>query len=255
MPPEPMDLSGRRIVVTGAASGIGRAVAELLWSRGASLALLDIAADAVALPEARPAQVARIAACDVAQEDQVSAAVASLAQALGGLDGVVNCAGVSLRRSIDETTAADWDRVIGINLTGTFNICRAAVPHLRKAGGGTVVNIASGAAFRPSFHFAAYCASKGGVLMFSRALALDLAADGIRVNTVCPGVVDTPMIDRAISISPDPDAASQRFLQASAMGRLGHPDEIAQAVLFLTSDCSSYMTGAAVSVDGGGAYH
>ena len=248
-------LSGRRIAVTGAASGIGRETARRFIEEGASVACLDIAEDLSAPAVPVKGQNAVCLPVDVADAAHARDTIDAAAGALGGLDGVVNSAGVSLRRSLEETTPDDWGRVLSINLTGPFNVCRAAVPHLRAASGGTIVNISSGAAFKPSFDFSAYCASKGGLAMFTKAIALDLAKDGIRANVVCPGVVDTAMISRAVSISPDPAAAAARFNGASALERMARPGEIAEVILFLTSAASSYVTGSAYTVDGGGAYH
>lgn len=248
-------LQGRRLAVTGAGSGIGFATAQRFLEEGASVACLDITEELSAPIAPSDGQSAVCIPVDVADATHAREAMDSAAGALGGLDGVVNAAGVSLRRSLEDTTPEDWARIISINLTGPYNICRAAVPYLRAAGGGTIVNIASGAAFKPSFDFSAYCASKAGLTMFTKAIAFDLARDGIRANAVCPGVVDTAMITRAISISPEPDVAAARFNAASAMARMAQPGEIAEVIVFLTSAASSYVTGSAYSVDGGSAYH
>lgn len=248
-------LKGRCLAVTGAGSGIGLETARRFLEEGASVACLDITEDLSAPIEPGEGQSAVCIPVDVANATHAREAIDAAAGALGGLDGVVNAAGVSLRRSLEETTPEEWAHIISINLTGPYNICRSAVPHMRAAGAGTIVNIASGAAFRPSFDFSAYCASKAGLTMFTKAIALDLARDGIRANTVCPGVVDTAMITRAISISPEPDVAAARFSAASAMARMAKPVEIAEVIVFLTSSASSYVTGSAYSVDGGSAYH
>ncbi|MCZ4291017.1 SDR family NAD(P)-dependent oxidoreductase [Hoeflea alexandrii] len=237
-----------RILVTGAGSGIGRALAELLSRRDVAVVGLDLDPGAKA---SWPSVEA-----DVSDADAVQVAVDRAAELLGGLEGVANCAGVSLRRSLDLTTAEEWAQVMAVNLTGPFNVCRAALPWLKQAPRpAAIVNIASGAAFRPQVDFSAYCASKGGLVAFGRALAHELAPAGIRVNSLCPGVIATPMIDRALARSSDRDAAEKRFLGLSAMGRMGTAAELAEVAAFLLSDESSYVTGAAWTADGGGTYH
>lgn len=249
-----MKLAGRKILITGAASGIGKAVAELFLKEGAALTLLDNNWDGqqTGIDKATPQLMRQV--CDVTDEVSVNNCVAAAVQGMGGLDGVANCAGISLRKPLEEISPAEWNRVIGVNLNGPYLICRAASPALKASGKATIVNVASGSSFRPQFHFSAYCASKGGLLMFTRAIALDFAPFGVRVNAVCPGVIDTPMIERAIAKSPDPQQATERF-KANAMKRFGTPDEIAQIILFLTSDESSFVTGSAYSGDGGAFYH
>lgn len=244
-----MRLQDRNILITGAASGIGRATAQVFANAGARLALLDKAWKGVA-DSSGPGSYA----CDLTDEVEVASAVEMAVHDLGGLDGVVNCAGISLRKSIEDTTFAEWNDVIGVNLSGPFLVCRAALPALKASGRGTIVNVCSGASFRPSYNFGAYCASKGGLLMLTRSLAFDLAQHNIRVNAVCPGVIDTPMIERAVGRSPDPAASVARF-KANAFGRYGTPEEIANVILFLTSNDSSFVTGSAYGADGGLAYH
>lgn len=248
-----MTLAGRKILITGAASGIGAATAALFHSEGASLALVDRdwSAQRTLAPEG--ANVFRYT-CDVTDETSVKDAVQALIRDLGGLDGVANCAGISLRKPLEETSFGEWSQVIGVNLTGPYLVCRAAAPALKASGKATIVNVCSGASFRPTYHFSAYCASKGGLLMFTRAIALDLAPAGVRVNAVCPGVIDTPMIERAVARSPDPEGSIARF-KSNAMQRYGTPEEIARVIQFLTSDASSFVTGSAYSADGGLAYH
>ncbi len=253
-----MRLAGRRILVTGAASGIGRATAELFAQEGAALALVDRhgerleAARAACRGRAAPAVALQ---ADVTDATQVARTVTAAAAALGGLDGVVNSAGADLLAPLGETGLEDWRRILDVNLTGPFLVCRAALPLLRAAGGGTIVNVASGAALRPLAHRTAYCAAKAGLVMFGKALALEAAADGIRVNAVCPGIVDTPMFRASYESAPDPAAALEQIKDRYAMRRVARPIEIAQAVLYLTGPESSFVTGVALAVDGGRTFH
>jgi NAD(P)-dependent dehydrogenase (short-subunit alcohol dehydrogenase family) len=248
-----MRLAARHALITGGASGIGLATARLFLREGARVALLDRNAEALA----------RIAAelgvpgipVDVADPEAAAAAVDAAAQALGGLDAVVNAAGISRVASPADTTPALWREVMAVNLDGPFHVCRAGLPHLRRAGGGSIVNIASAAGLVPRPNYAAYGASKGGVLMLTRCLALDLAPDNIRVNAVCPGAIRTPMVEETLAAQPDPGTAERAFLARYAMGRFGTAEEVAQAVLYLSSQEASYVTGSALGVDGGSAWH
>lgn len=247
-----MRLRGRRVLVTGAASGIGLAVARLFRSEGARVAMLD--RDEAALGKAGVAGATTLV-CDVADERQVRAAVSQAATALGGLDGVVNSAGIDLMRPFEQMTAAEWARVMAVDLTGPMLVCHAALPALKQAGCGTIVNIASGAALRPLEHRTAYCAAKAGLVMFGKTLAVDLAADHIRVNAICPGIVDTPLFRSSWTGAADPEAELARILERYVIKRPGEPEEIAQAALYLTGDESSFVTGAALAVDGGRTFH
>ena len=247
-----MRLAGRRVLVTGAASGIGLAVTRLFQREGARVAMLD--RDGAALTKAAGDGAATLV-CDVAEERQVRAAVAQAAAALGGLDGVVNSAGIDLMRPFEEMTAAEWAQVLAVDLTGPMLVCHAALPALRQAGRGTIVNIASGAALRPLEHRTAYCAAKAGLVMFGKTLAVDLAAHHIRVNAICPGIIDTPLFRSSWTGAADPEAELARILERYVIRRPGEPEEIAQAALYLTSDESSFVTGAALAVDGGRTFH
>ena len=192
---------------------------------------------------------------DVADPAAVTAAVDAAAAALGALDAVVNAAGISRVASPSETTPALWREVMAVNLDGPFHVCRAALPHLRRAGGGSIVNLASAAGLVPRPNYSAYGASKGGLLMLTRCLALDLAPENIRVNAVCPGAIRTPMVEETMAAQPDPAAAERTFLARYALGRFGTAAEVAGAVLYLTSAEASYVTGSALGVDGGSAWH
>jgi NAD(P)-dependent dehydrogenase (short-subunit alcohol dehydrogenase family) len=185
----------------------------------------------------------------------VERAVADAAAHLGGLDGVANAAGIGTRKSFDDTTAEAMMRDIAVNLMGPFHVIKAALPHFRKVERSTVVNIASGLALRPTEGRTAYGASKGGLIVMSKAIALDLAKDGVRVNVVCPGLIDTPLIHSPANGPPIDGPQIARLMERRIIKRLGEPGEVADAILFLTSDESSFMTASVLAVDGGGAMH
>jgi NAD(P)-dependent dehydrogenase (short-subunit alcohol dehydrogenase family) len=247
-----MRLAGRRVLVTGAASGIGLAIARLFRREGAGVAMLD----------RDKAELARVLVdgavpldCDVTDERRVREAVAAGAASLGGLDGVVNSAGIDLMRPFESMTVEEWTRVMAVDLTGPMLVCHAALPALRAAGRGTIVNIASGAALRPLEQRTAYCAAKAGLVMFGKTLAVDLAPYHIRVNAICPGIIDTPLFRASWAGAADPESELTRILDRYVIKRPGQPDEIAHAALYLTGDESSFVTGAALAVDGGRTFH
>jgi NAD(P)-dependent dehydrogenase (short-subunit alcohol dehydrogenase family) len=250
-----MKLEGRRLLVTGGASGIGLATARRFVGEGAHVALLD--RDREGLERAVQALGNRALAvvADVTEPAQVGHAVEEALRVLKGLDGLVNSAGVSFWRSFAELTFEDWRQALSINLDGVFLLCKAALPALKASGKATIVNIASGAGLQPRANFSHYCASKGGVVLFTKAIAMDLAADGIRVNAVCPGIVMTPMVERNLALARDREAARQRYVSRNLMKRFGTAEEVAEAVLWLTSDESGFVTGSALSVDGGSVFH
>jgi NAD(P)-dependent dehydrogenase (short-subunit alcohol dehydrogenase family) len=247
-------LAGRHVLVTGAASGIGLAIARLFRREGAAVAMLD--RDEAGLKSAASSIAGAVGlVCDVADETQVREAVGRAVTALDGLDGVVNSAGIDLMRPFEAMTAAEWNRILAVDLTGPMLVCQAAVPAMRRAGRGTIVNIASGAGLRPLEQRTAYCAAKAGLVMFGKTLAIDLAPHGIRVNAICPGIIDTPLFRSSWEGARDPQAELARIMDRYVIKRAGQPDEIAYAALYLTSDESSFVTGAALSVDGGRAFH
>jgi NAD(P)-dependent dehydrogenase (short-subunit alcohol dehydrogenase family) len=242
MTQEMLRLRGRRIVVTGAASGIGKAVAQLFASEGASLALFD--RDAEGLARTAGETAGRAFQVDITQEKSVDEAVNQAGLALGGLDGVVNAAGIMAVGLIGDLAVDAWRRTLEVNLTGTYLVVRSTVRWLAKEPTATIVNIASAAGLLPNAPgLTAYAASKGAVVNLGRALAAELAP-AIRVNTVCPGMVDTPMAD-----------GFRANVGNYALKRIAEPVEIARAILFLTSAESSYVTGAALAADGGRSFH
>jgi NAD(P)-dependent dehydrogenase (short-subunit alcohol dehydrogenase family) len=235
-------LGGRRIVITGAASGIGRRTVQLFASEGAALLLLDRDGERLAAVAAETGGHA--AALDITDEQAVAAGIAEGAAALGGIDGLVNAAGIMMRGLVGEVAAAEWRRILEVNLTGTYIVVRGCLPWLMRQAGATIVNIGSAQGLLPNAPgFSAYAASKGGVVNLSRALAAELAP-AVRVNCVCPGMVDTPMAD-----------GYRANVGNYALKRLADPVEIARAILFLTSGESSYVTGATLAADGGRSFH
>lgn len=238
-------------VVTGAGSGLGRATSLRLASEGAAVACLDIAGEAAEKTAAEAAEHgagARAYPTDVSDPDSVRAAVEGAATDLGRPQIVVNCAGIGRFAHTHEVPFADWQRILGVNLTGTFLVCQAALPHLLD-GGGVIVNIASNAGIKAQPYSAAYCASKAGVVHLTKCLADEYVKRGIRANCVAPGGIDTPLQKEFMNMPEGVDWKAFR----KVMSPLGNstPEEIAGVVLFLASDETRYMTGAVVSIDGG----
>ena len=239
-----MDVSGRKIVVTGAGSGIGLATAQRLFAAGAEVALLDrdrAALDVITGLEHMP----RIT-CDVAIADEVAAAAGLAEAALGGVDGLVNAAGILVRGSLIELSAEQWVRSITVNLLGAVLVCKNFAPMLMRAEQATIVNVASIGALRPAHGVSAYAAAKAGLLMFSKCMAVELAPT-VRVNAVCPGTIETAMTQELLG---DP-IINQRLAEGNAMRRLGAAEEVADAIAYLTGPESSYVNGATLVVDGG----
>ena len=239
---------GRVAVVTGAGSGLGRATAQLLAAEGAKIACLDIAADAVEQTASGIGPSARAYEVDVSNPDSVRPAVTAAAKDLGRPSLVFNCAGIGRFSHSEETAFEEWSQIIGVNLTGTFLVCQAALPHLLD-GGGSIVNIASNAGLMGQPYSAAYCASKGGVVNLTRALADEYLKRKVRVNAIAPGGIETPLQNEFAKM---PEGVSWKEFRKS-MTPLGNsqPEEIANIALFVASDACRYMTGSIVSVDGG----
>ena len=241
---------GRTAVVTGSGSGLGRATAERLAAEGAAVACLDLAVDTAESTVAtigESAGTARAYATDVSDPMSVRESVAAAARDLGRPTVLVNCAGIGMFAHAHEMAFEDWSRVIAVNLTGTFLVCQAVLPHLLD-GGGNIVNIASNAGLMGQSYSAAYCASKGGVVQLTKALADEYLRKGVRVNVVAPGGIATPLQD-AFKL---PEGASPKAL-TKLMTPLGvsEPSEVAALIAFIASDEGRYMTGSVVSIDGG----
>lgn len=238
-------------IVTGAGSGIGRATAVRLGLEGASVACLDVAEQGLAETMATLIDHGAKAAafrCDVTDERQVTETVAQAAEALGRPDVLCNVAGIGTFAHTVDMPLATWERILAVNLTGPFLMARATLPHMLGAGQGSIVNVASNAGLMGAPYSAAYCASKGGVVLLTKALAVEYAGRGVRVNTVAPGGVDTPLIAN-FSLPEDADPKLLRRI-ISPMG-FSRPEQIAAAIAFIASDESGYTTGAVLSVDGG----
>jgi NAD(P)-dependent dehydrogenase (short-subunit alcohol dehydrogenase family) len=244
-------LEGKRAIVTGGGAGIGRAIAQRLADEGARVLVADLDADAAGTVAAELGGDARGRRVDVTSEDDVAALVAAAVEAWGGLDVMVNNAGVGVAGPVTETSGEDWARIMAVNLTGTFHGMKAAIPAMRESGGGSVVNIASVAAVVGVKDRAAYSASKGGIYALTRAAALDHIEEGVRINCVCPGTVDTPWIGRITAGYEDPADARAQMQARQPHGRFVAPEEIAAMVAYLAADEAGSVIGAAMIVDGG----
>jgi len=238
------DFDGLAAIVTGGASGIGRATAELLAARGAKVAALDLNPDQVADPLVG-------IRCDVTDDDSVRAAVAEAAERFGRLDIVINNAGIGAQGDVAANDDAQWHQVLDVNVIGMARVSRAALPWLRQSPSAAVVNTCSIAAWAGLPQRALYSASKGAVYGLTLAMAADHVREGIRVNAVAPGTVDTPWVGRLLDAAPDP-AAERAALQArQPSGRLVSADEVAHAVCYLASPLSGSTAGTVLAVDGG----
>lgn len=247
-------LSGKIAFITGGGTGIGRACALAFAAEGAQVAvagrrkepLAAIAREIEALGGKAMAVI-----CDIVDRGAVETAIARVATHFGMLNVVVNNAGAVAVGTAEETSDEDWSRVQATNLTGTFNVSRSALPHFRKSGGGSIVNIGSYLGIVGRQRRAAYCAAKAGVAGLTRAMALDHAHENIRVNCVCPAIVETEMALLSLSKAPDPEAARKQRIAELPLGRFGKPEDIALMALYLASDESSWVTGTVFPIDGG----
>ncbi|MGA2198815.1 MAG: glucose 1-dehydrogenase [Nitrososphaerales archaeon] len=246
-----MELSGKVAIVTGGDSGIGKAISELFASEGASVVIADVQDSGTAKLISKKGGKAICLKTDVRDEKQVMRLVAGAKRRFGGIDVLDNNAGIELLKPMTETTEEDWDRVLQTNLKGVFLTSKHVIPEMLKRGGGTIVNTASQLGLVGLENYTAYCASKGGVVLLTKSMALEYARQNIRVNCICPGPVQTPMLERELLTVPDPDAARKKWAQSQPVGRVGQPQEIAQVALFLASERSSFVVGHALVVDGG----
>jgi len=250
-----MRLADKVVLITGGASGIGRATALLFAHEGAAVSVVD-------LDEAGGRAVARkivdqggesiFIRCDVGQAADCQHAVMQTVEKLGSLDILFNNAGIIRRATVIDTTEEDWDLVMAANVKSIFLLSKYAIPIMKGAGGGVIINTGSGWGLVGGRRAVSYCASKGAVVNMTRAMALDHGPENIRVNCICPGDIDTGMLRNEARQLGEPD---ETFLAAAAdrpLGRIGRPEDIAQAALYLASDASSFVTGASLVVDGGG---
>jgi NAD(P)-dependent dehydrogenase (short-subunit alcohol dehydrogenase family) len=233
--------TGRRALVTGAGSGIGEAVARTLHAQGAEVVLTDVSAEPVEAIAAELGERASAVPLDVRDEDAVREVVRDM-------DVLANVAGIGSTTAAPDTPLEVWEDVLAVNARGTFLCCKHAIPGMVERGGGSIVNMASAAGLVGLRNRVAYSASKGAVIAMTRALAVDHVADGVRVNAVCPGTVDSPWVRRLVEeVGESLDALRAR----QPMGRLGKPQEIAEAVAYLASDDAAFVTGTAFVIDGG----
>jgi NAD(P)-dependent dehydrogenase (short-subunit alcohol dehydrogenase family) len=249
-----MRLEGKIALITGAGSGIGRAMALLFAREGAQLTIADKDLEAVQATESLVRSAggnARSVQCDVTSGEDVRAAINGSVQAYGRLDILCNNAGVGSTQNVIDTSEVVWDRCFDVNVKGVFWGCKYALPHMISRRSGAIVNTSSVAALVGIQNRAAYCASKGAIVSLTKAMAVDHVADGVRINCVCPGTVDSPWVARLLASAPDPIAARHALEERQPMGRLGLPEEVALAALYLASDEASYTTGTALVLDGG----
>lgn len=239
-----MDFSRRKALVTGAAGGIGASIVMRLREAGAKVAVADRETNVIDADAHLPG--------DLLTPEYVDALPHAASAALGGLDIVINNAGVITRGPVTETSDAEWQLSVGVNVEAPFRICRAAIPIMASSGGGTIVNVASCWGLRPGPNHALYCMTKAAIASLTQCMGRDHAHQGIRINAVCPNEVNTPMLRSGFAKRGfDPDTALAELSETVPLGRLAEPEDIADVVLFLASDMARYMCGALVEVNGG----
>lgn len=246
-----MRLDNKVAFVTGGAMGIGAGIAERFVEAGATVVVFDINGERGSEAAENLSRHGRALAIhgDIASAEDVQNGIARTVKEFGALDVLVNNAGIEFQDTVVDIPIADWDRQIAVNLKGAFLCCKYAIPHLRGRKS-AIVNISSVHAFISYERCAAYDASKAGLIGLTRALALDHARDGIRVNAVCPGYIDTPLMEAWMKLQPDREATMRQILSVNPLGRIGTPRDVAEAVLFLASDAAAFITGTFLVVDG-----
>jgi meso-butanediol dehydrogenase / (S,S)-butanediol dehydrogenase / diacetyl reductase len=242
--------SPRRALVTGAASGIGRAVALCLAEAGYELTLVDRDADGLTDVARQAGDCVLAVVADLAAPEQAAETVQAASDERP-YDVLVNCAGLAFAATASETTSDMWDLTMAVNLSGTFFMCRTVLPGMIAAGKGVIVNIASAGGVVGLRNRAAYCASKAGVIGLTRALAADHAGQGIRINAICPGTVDSPWIGKILANNPDPVTTRKAMEARQLDGRMGTPEEVAEWIAFIVDDTGRFMNGASLIIDGG----
>jgi NAD(P)-dependent dehydrogenase (short-subunit alcohol dehydrogenase family) len=250
-----LSLEGKVAVVTGGASGIGLGAAKRLADMGARVAIIDIneASGTKAVGEIEQlGGVARFFPCDVRSDADCERAVAGTIQAFGKIDILFNNAGVAIRKNTADLTVDEWDLALDITLKGVYLMSHHAIPHMIENGGGSIINTGSGWSLKGGPNAVAYCAAKGGVLNLTRAMAIDHGKHNIRVNCVCPGDIDTPLLRSECAQLGEDIGAFMKEAADRPIGRVGTPEDVANAVLFFASDMSAWITGAHLVVDGGG---
>jgi NAD(P)-dependent dehydrogenase (short-subunit alcohol dehydrogenase family) len=249
-----IDFTDRVAIVTGGATGIGEATARKLAGCGATVAILDIdreAGEKSAAAIAKNGGICDFFRCNVSISAEVSSAVNAAVSKHGAIDILVSNAGIQLYGDVVTTEEKEWDRLMAVNLKGCFLISKFVIPHMIRRGGGAIVIVGSVQSMTAIRNSIAYVASKHGLLGLTRALSLDYAQEGIRVNCVCPGAIDTPMLRWAANMSDDPEKVIQTCNRMHPAGRIGKAEEVADAIVYLASPMASFITGAALLVDGG----
>jgi NAD(P)-dependent dehydrogenase (short-subunit alcohol dehydrogenase family) len=246
-----MRLEGKIALITGGGTGIGRATALAFAREGAKVALMGRRLEPLVMTAREIGSSALVVTGDVSSGQDIVDSVRATIARFGGLNVLVNNGAVLHAGTAESQTEQEWDETFNVNVKGLWLLSRAVIPHMRKAGGGSIINLSSVLGLVSARNRAAYSASKGAVTLLTKSMALDYASENIRVNCICPGIVDTDLVAGFVTNSPDPEQARKERVAIHPMGRFGTPEDIAACALFLASDESKWMTGAAIPVDGG----